>query len=411
MTENTVLQEQPNDIQAEDTVMEVPVYPDPDNTTPPKKRKFGKVLGIYFAVLMVCITVALWFFYNHLKAYEAGTSSAALANYLQWIQDGDYESIYAASEFEETVLNTKQEFFKYLERLYDGDLSTLSVREKITSTEEQKDYTIYIDNKRVSNLTLIKNPEWGETAWNYITEVEYLPPVSIIAADTMRITVNGVDTALLNLPSEPAQETVWSGMSATEDLPVVYRYTLENLLNPPTVEALTLSGDACEVAQTGDYVYEVYQPVAEALRTERETLAQDTAFLYAKFVARDAKKNDLLKVIHKSSDLYQTILRFDNQWFTGHSSYDFTDVKLLSYSQFTSTDFACEISFQPKYYLGKTEIDGAPFHCRLMFVQVDDEWKAVALTNIIEESETPNTSTGKSDTTTTTNTETTTTAN
>ncbi len=411
MTENTILQEQPNDIQAEDTVMEVPVYPDPDNATPPKKRKFGKVLAIYSAVLLVCITVALWFFYNHLKVYEAGTSSAALANYLQWIQDGDYESIYAASEFEETILNTKQEFFKYLERLYDGDLSTLSVREKITSTEEQKDYTIYIDNKRVSNLTLIKNPEWGETAWNYVTEVEYLPPVSIIAADTMRITVNGVDAALLNLPSVPAQETVWSGMSATEDLPVVYQYTLENLLNPPTVEALTLSGDACEVAQTGDYVYEVYQPVAEVLRTEREALAQDTAFLYAKFVARDAKKNDLLKVIHKSSDLYQTILRFDNQWFTGHTSYDFTDVKLLSYSQFTSTDFACEISFQPKYYLGKTEIDGAPFHCRLMFVQVDDEWKAVALTNIIEESETPDTSTDTSDTTTTTNTETTTTAN
>ena len=152
--------------------------------------------------------------------------------------------------------------------------------------------------------------------------------------------------------------------------------------------------------------------LAEALRTEREALAQDTAFLYAKFVARDAKKNDLLKVIHKSSDLYQTILRFDNQWFTGHTSYDFTDVKLLSYSQFTSTDFACEISFQPKYYLGKTEIDGAPFHCRLMFVQVDDEWKVVALTNIIEESETPDTSTDASNTTTTTTkTETTATAN
>lgn len=413
MTENTILQEQPTDIQAEDTVMEVPVCPEPDNTTPPKKRKFAKVLGIYFAVLMVCITVALWFFYNHLEAYEAGTPSAALANYLQWIQDGDYESIYAASEFEETVLNTKEEFFKYLERLYDGDLSTLSVREKVTSTEDQKDYTIYIDNKRVSNLTLIKNPEWGETAWNYITDVEYLPPVSIIAADSMRITVNGVDVSLLNLPSESAQETVWSGMSTTEDLPVIYRYTLENLLNPPTVEALTLSGDVCEVAQTADYVYEVYQPVSEEVRSEREQLAQDVAFLYAKFVARDADKNELLKVVHKSSELYQTIRRFDNQWFTGHSSYEFTDVKLLSYSQFTNGDFACEISFLPKYYLGKTEIDGAPFHCRLMFVQVEDEWKAVALTNIIEETETPDTSTDTSDATTTTtaNTETTATAN
>ena len=401
MTENTIFQENPATVQAEDTIIEVPVYPESDSPKPPKKRKFLKILSIYFAVLIVLITVALWFFYNHLQAYEAKTPSAALANYLQWIQDGDYEAIYAASDFEETVLNTKEEFFKYLDRLYDGDLSTLSVREKVTSTDEHKDYTIYVDNKRVSSLTLIKNPEWGDTAWNYVTEIQYLPPVSIIAADNMRITVNGVDISLLNLTHKPAHETVWSGMSKADDLPAVYEYTLENLLNPPTVEALALSGDVCEVAQTSDYVYEVYQPVAEALRTEREELAQDAAFLYAKFVARDAEKNELLKLIHKDSDLYQTIRRFDNQWFTGHYSYEFSDVKISAYSQFTSSDFACEVSFQPKYYVGKGPIDGTPFNCRVMFVQVEDEWELVALTNIIEESPDSDTTTNTSDTTST----------
>ena len=402
MTENTIFQENPATVQAEDTIIEVPVYPESDAVPPPKKRKFLKILSIYFAVLIVLITVALWFFYNHLQAYEAKTPSAALANYLQWIQDGDYEAIYAASEFEETVLNTKEEFFKYLDRLYDGDLSTLSVREKVTSTDERKDYTIYVDNKRVSSLTLIKNPEWGDTTWNYVTEIHYLPPVSIIAADNTRISINGVDVSLLNLTNKPAQETVWSGMSKTDDLPLVYEYTLENLLNPPTIEALALSGDVCQVAQTSDYVYEVYQPVAEALRTEREELAQDAAFLYAKFVARDAEKNELLKLIHKDSDLYQTIRRFDNQWFTGHYSYEFSDVKISAYSQFTNSDFACEVSFQPKYYVGKGPIDGTPFNCRVMFVQVEDEWKLVALTNIIEESSDSDTTTDASNTATTT---------
>lgn len=402
MTENTIFQENPATVQAEDTIIEVPVYPESDAVPPPKKRKFLKILSIYFAVLIVLITVALWFFYNHLQAYEAKTPSAALANYLQWIQDGDYEAIYAASEFEETVLNTKEEFFKYLDRLYDGDLSTLSVREKVTSTDERKDYTIYVDNKRVSSLTLIKNPEWGDTTWNYVTEIHYLPPVSIIAADNTRISVNGVDVSLLNLTNKPAHETVWSGMSKTDDLPLVYEYTLENLLNPPTIEALALSGDVCQVAQTSDYVYEVYQPVAETLRTEREELAQDAAFLYAKFVARDAEKNELLKLIHKDSDLYQTIRRFDNQWFTGHYSYEFSDVKISAYSQFTNSDFACEVSFQPKYYVGKGPIDGTPFNCRVMFVQVEDEWKLVALTNIIEESSDSDTTTDASNTATTT---------
>lgn len=400
MTENNILQEQTTAVLAEDTVMEVPVYSQCDIAPPPKKRKFLKILSAYFAVLIVCTTVALWFFYNHLKVYETGTSNAALANYLQWIQDSNYDAIYASSEFEETVLNTKEEYFKYLDRLYDGDLSTLSAREKVTSTEERKEYTIYMENKRVSSLTLIKNPKWGETAWNYLTEVEYLPTVSIITSDNVRLTINGVDASLLNLTSESAHETVWNGMSETEDLPLVYRYALENLLNPPTVEALALSGDVCEVAQTDDYVYEVYQPVAEALRTERETLAQDATFLYAKFVARDAKKEELLKLIHKKSDLYQTIRGFDNQWFTGHSSYGFSDVNVSAYAQFTSSDFTCEVSFQPKYYLGKTEIDGAPFRCRVSFVQIEDEWKLVALTNMIEESLDSDATTDTSDTTT-----------
>ncbi len=404
MTENTILQEQPTAVQAEDTVIEVPVYSESDTATPPKKRKFGKGLSIYFAVLIVLITVALWFFYNHLSAYEAATPSAALSNYLQWIQEGNYEAIYAASDFEETVLNTKEEFLKYLDRLYGGDLSTLSIREKVTSTDDRKDYTIYIDDKRVSNLTLIKNPEWGDTAWNYVTEIEYLPPVSVIAAENTRLTVNGVDVALLNLTSKPAQETVWSGMSKADDLPAVYAYTIENLLNPPAVEALTLSGDVCEVAQTSDYVYEVYQPVAEALRTEREELAQDAAFLYAKFVARDAEKNELLKLIHKDSDLYQTIRRFDNQWFTGHYSYEFTDVKISAYSQFTSSDFACEVSFQPQYYVGNGPVEGTPFRCRVMFVHVKDDWKLVALTNIMEESSNSDATDDTSDVTATTTT-------
>ncbi len=410
MTENTILQEKSTAVQAEDTVIEVPVYSEPPSAPPTKKRKFIKILSIYFAVLMVLITVALWFFYNGLQAYEAETPSAALANYLQWIQDGDYEAIYAASEFEETVLNTKEEFLKYLGRLYDGDLSTLSVREKITSTKERKEYTVYIDNKRVSNLTLIKNPEWGETAWNYVTEIQYLPPVSIIAADNLRITVNGVDASLLNLPGKPAQETAWSGMKTTDDLPAVYEYTLENLLNPPTVEALALSGHVYEVTQTSDYVYEIYQPVAEELRAEREELAQEAAFLYAKFVARDAEKNELLKLIHKDSELYQTIRRFDNQWFTGHYSYEFSDVKISAYSQFTSSDFACEVSFQPKYYVGKGPIDGTPFRCRVKFVQVKGDWKLVELTNIIEESSNSDTTIDASAATTTATAATTTTA-
>ena len=64
-------------------------------------------------------------------------------------------------------------------------------------------------------------------------------------------------------------------------------------------------------------------------------------------------------------------------------------MKISAYSQLTSSDFACEVSFQPQYYVGNSPIEGTPFHCRVMFVLVEDEWKLVALTNIAEESTVP----------------------
>lgn len=392
MTENTVVQEQTEieAIQAEDTILEVPVYPEPESDptyrTSKKKTVFWKLLIAYFALLIALAAVGLWFFYNHLQAYEATTPNAALESYLQWIRDGEYQSIYAASDFEETILNTDEEFIKYLERIYEGDTDTLTVREKSTSTDERKDYSLYIEGEHVSNLTLLKNPEWGETAWSYVTEVVYQPTTAIYAAENMRISVNGVDISLLNLPAQAVQTTVLGSTDDAEALPSVYCYTLENLLNPPTIEALTLSGDICTVTQADAVSYHVYYPTSELLRTEREELAKNTAFTYAEFVARDAKLKALQKLIYEDSELYDTVSSFDDYWTTKHDGYTFEDVVVSGYSQYTDTDFSCEVSFRPVYTQKKQVIEDSPvFHCRLTFILVDEEWKLLTLTTIADE--------------------------
>ncbi len=402
------VQEQEDMVQVEDTVMEVPIYPEFETDTAiqkPQKRIFWKVLTTCFALFLVLITTALWFFYNYLKKYEASTPTGALNNYIQWIRDKDYDAIYAVSDFEETILNTKEEFIKYLERTYAGDVSTLTVREKTLSAESderKKEYSVYIDEKRVCGLTLLKNPEWGETAWSYVTEIQYQPTTTIYAADDVRITINGVDLSLLNLPSSPAQTALLGGVKDEQMLPTVSCYTLEGLLNPPTIEALTLNGDTCNIVQTEKAAYHIYQPVADALRTEREQLAQKTAFKYAEFVARDATRADVLKLVYKDSDLYGTIRNFSNHWFTGHDTYKFTDVVISAYTQYTRSDFSCNVSFQPIYTRKKQTIKGTPFNCRLSFVLIDDEWKLLSLTQFAAQTEETDSTTTTTSTTGTT---------
>ena len=374
---------------AEDTIMEIPVYPEPEADSvaekPIKKHRFLKVLSVYFAAWVVLIALGLWFFYAFLGRYEASTPNSALDHYVEWIQTENYEAIYAASDFEETILNTKDEFIKYLSRLFDGDTSTLEVREKITSTDERKEYSIYMDGTRVCGLSLIHNPEWGETAWSYVTEVQYQPQTLIYADETVRLEINGTDVSLLGLVPEPAAEAALGGVDDDAEMPSICVYTLKDLLNPPVISALTLSGDTCSVVSPADNTYHVYAPVGDALREEREELAKSAAFKYAAFVGKDASRNDVLKFVHRDSDLYDTIRNFSNGWFTTHDSYEFKDVVVSNYAQFTSSDFSCDVSFLPVYIRNNKKIESALFHCRLSFVLDDDEWKMVSLVQAVED--------------------------
>ena len=392
MTDNVMVQESPelDTIQAEDSVMDAAAYSEingtPDTTHRPKRKIFWKVLSACFALFLALAAIGFWFFYQYLERYEAATPNAALNTYMQWVREGDFESIYAISDFDETILNTKAEFLKYLSRLYDGNTDTLTVREKVTSTDERKEYSLYMGGKRICGLTLLKNPEWGETAWSYITEINYLPPTKIYASPNARISVNGVDLSLLNLPAQPAQEQLLGGVKDANKIPVVNAYTLENLLNPPTIEALALSGDVCTVTQTDETSYHVFSPILDTVRAEREELAKNMAFKYAEFVARDATREEVLQQVYAGSDLYGTIRNFSNHWFTGHDSYTFNNVQISGYTQYTDLDFSCDVSFQPVYRRKNHVIKSTPFQCRLTFVQIDGKWMLLTLSQTITES-------------------------
>ena len=320
-----------------------------------------------------------------MERYEATTPNAALNTYINWIKDGDFESIYAASDFEETILNNKEEYVKYLARLYGGDTSTLTVREKATSTDERKEYSVYMGDQRVSSLSLIKNPAWGETSWNYVTEVQYLPATTIYAAEDIRLSINGMDASLLNLSGTPVQNTLFGVSEQTDTLPVIQSYTIESLLNAPTIEGLTLGGDVCTVVQDVNGIYHVLRPTAEALRTEREELAKEVAFTYAKFISRDAEREDVLKLIAKNSDLYQKVKAFSNDWFSKHDSVKFRDVTVTGYCQYSSNDFSCEIRFTPVYLRGGQEKETGIFHNRLHFVLIGDQWQLFTMTQLSDE--------------------------
>ena len=402
------------EIQAEDTALDTPVIVPRDDepalilpTPRVKKRKktrFWKGLSVYAVLLIAVVAVGLWFFYSFLEKYEAATPNAALERYLTWVSMEDYESIYESSGFEESHLNTKEQYIHYFKNLYDN-ADDLSLREQVTTDDSVHRYSLYSGKEKLSNIVLARDPEGDGSSWYVSTELQYQEPFTVIASGDVRLSVNGTEINLLQLKATEIQKSVFPTVEDAEiTLPVIQQYTIEGLLNPPTVTALTLGGEECIVKQDGQTI-PVFAPATDTQQKELEDLAIEAATTYARFVARDASRTTLLEYVHKDSELYQTIRNFSNVWFNTHEGYDFHDIAVSAFNRYSSDDFTCIVSFQPTYLFEGETVTAAPVNYRMTFLYTEDAWMLYSLTQT-----TANNKDGDTTTTTSSETETTTTA-
>ena len=377
------------------------IIPDLESPAPKKKRGFLKGLSIYAAILVVIGVLGVWFLHAHLAKYEAGTTNAALHTYMEWVETKNYEAIFQAAGFEEGGLNTKQEYLTYFETVF-ADATDLSVREKPT-TDGSKRYALYSGNRRLVNLTLSPNPEGNGSGWYASTELTYQKPFTIVASDDIRLTVNGTDINLLSLPSQEVQSSVFpTAEKAEPELPVIREYTVEGLLNPPTVTALSLSGETCTVVTEGQTL-RVVLPETDEVKKINQDFAVEVATTYAKFVAKDATRTKLLSYIHDDSVFNKTIRNFSNVWFSKHEAYEFRNITVTNYGSYSSSDFFCTVSFDPYYTREGKVIAESPVHYRMTFLRDGDSWLLYNLTQATaEESGLGETTTGNGSATTTT---------
>lgn len=376
----------PAAILAEDAELALPVIDEPalilPDPEPPKKKKrsfFWKAVSIYAVLLLAVGVVALWFFHTYLSTFEAGTTNAALRTYMEWVETENYEAIYEASGFKESGLNTKEQYLAYFKSLF-SSAEELTLREKVTVGDNTtKQYSLYSGNKKLTTLTASRSPEGDGSAWYISTAVTYQKPFKVIASDDMRLTVNGQDINLLSLPSKELGSTLFPAKEgATVALPVIREYTLEGLLNPPDIRALTLSGENAAVEIDGQTIRVLATDPDETIEANK-TLATEAALTYAEFVSMDASRAQILKYIHKDSAFYETVRTYNNTWFGEHNTHEFRNVVTSDYYSYGSSDFSCTVSFQPFYTRGSRVIEGIPARFHMTFLRTDDGWKLFTL--------------------------------
>lgn len=381
-----------HEIQIEDaTVAIAPPQEEAESSppSPPKKKKkrfFGIGLLLYTLLLSGLIGGVLWFLNLQLAQYESTTPNAAFEQFSAWIRQNNFEAIFEHSDFETTPLNTKKEYLRYLEKVLGGDPTDITFRERVSANEEEKLYSLYFDDTRVGIVALVQK----ENRWQVNLQPVFLEEYTIIAGNDARISVNGVDISFLGLVGEEIQTTVFSGATVPSVYPRVYRYTLTGLLNEPTIEALSLNGESCPVVndKNDPQTRLILHPSSQEEWDVKAAFATEGATTYAEFIARDATRTELSKLIYKETSLYKAIRNFSNQWFSSHDSYEFQDMKLYNDFSYTDSDFTCDVSFQPVYTKNGKVLESEEAHYRITMLYLEDQWKIISLTPVTSENTT-----------------------
>lgn len=387
MTENTILTEEalPHDgtqmptageVLVEDAVVEaVPI-------SPKRKRRFWPWLCAYTVLLVAASAFGLVQWYMHLQAYEETVPNTMLTQFLEWIETDDYEALYACADYEETILNTKAEYLRYLERVYGNVEGTLSMRKLRDVSANEQEYAVYAGEEELAKAMVIKNPAWGETPWTIYTVCQPIEALSVIAEEDTRVSINGVELALLNLPPQAVQDIEFAGSSKTDVLPVIHRYTIEGLLNPPEITGLTLGGESCTVQAEGETVYRVLHPITAQTQAMHEAVAQETAADYAAFTAKRLNSKALKKRLYEFGDLYKAVDTFTEFIKPTPSSYECGEMTVSEYRALTAVDFSCTVRFRPTLVQKGQKVTGNEVAYRLTFLSVEGNWKLLSLTDV-----------------------------
>lgn len=379
------------EIFSEDATVTVGSLTEPGETlqepTPPKKKPKKRIFWICFLIYAVVLCIAggavLVWLNSTLTAYEATTPGAALEQYATWVREKNYQAIFEHAEFETDIINTKEEHIKYLSRVYAYDNQQITFRERVSLKEDEKLYSVYFNDVRVGIVSLTSRTLDGNVRWQVKPQLVFQKDYTLVCDGNARLTVNGNDIALLGFTPEEIQSTVFAGLKDPTLYPALYRYTLSGLLNEPEVSALSLNGTPCTVSKDDHNILVTHTYTAKEIE-EQKALAQKAATTYAKFVAKDATKNQIQALIYKESDLYQAIRDFYNGWFSTHEDYEFRDMEIKNYCNYTDIDFTCEVKFQPVYIRKGKEFNGEIAHYRITALKINDEWKIISMPTILD---------------------------
>lgn len=358
-------------------------------STTKQRSRTGTVVfySIYFVLLAAVLSAAviglgqLWQFLSHYEASQIYHVTDALEEQLD---SGDHSLLYAAADGDISPYENEEMLHRQIDERFTGDFSLRKNIKK--STKDAPVYTVMCGDDAVAFLTLKQS---GKDA---LYDLALYSPDSITgisAVKNERVTLSYPDgitpyingKALLSgtaLSSEPIAEAEGFG-EYLADIPETHTCTIDGLMYQPQVEFRDGSGNVMPMENTGNSYVCSYPAASGDLADEAAQFAMGFSQLYSRYIANDAYFSSLSGYIPEDSKLYSDLRTYEGQFYTYHTSYDFTEEKVVRTTQYSDSCFAVRVSYVHNVY-SYGETFSYPADNTVLVVNTDAGMKVVALT-------------------------------
>jgi hypothetical protein len=304
-------------------------------------------------------------------AAEADMPESAISNYFKHIRANDFDGIYQDSMIVSPHINSKADYVAKLEEIYkDVNLNDIEYA-GLDNTDGSKDYKLYYNKKYLATLKLIRS---ADGKWLASTIFSGDKSYTIEVPTGLSITANGTAIGKEYMIEEEAVASNFTGLKDTSSAPKVDVYVLDNLLGEPVIEVAVETG-------YGTLTDVLTGHIMVGKEATDPTLSQtmiDAAVTCAKFPAQEASLGQVGAISITNSDWYERISGVQNQWFTAHSTSNFSNQSAFNIIQQSDDSMVGFVIFD--YYASNGEVSRTWYGgYQMSFLNVNGTWKIAGM--------------------------------
>lgn len=340
-----------------------------------KKRKTGRTgnrgtklfLTIYISVSLVLIAIVggiLLKLNSFLKEYEAGLPKyKAEEIFDMYYSPLDYDFLFEKSKDQISAFENKGKFIQYADDNFTG--KTFSFREVSVGMGEEKGYTVYADDTKISKFILVKGEEKDEkgNAWVLDSVETYFSgdrSAKIEALSTSKVYINGNELSSDFIVQKDIPS--FSEGHLPEGVPAVTYsdYSVEKLLVEPEIKVIDKNGKESSLIldeEKNIYVEQINYGDVPAELSERIEQAAQT---YSKYMTQDASLSNVKKYFDESSKTYFYIRTSETWCYTDHIGYEFKDIQMSEFFRYDENTFS--VRYKCTQVVNRTRYESFPFY-------------------------------------------------